>query len=577
LPRGNSNKTIRGIIETSKETGQITYKQINDQLPEELISPNEIENLFTQLDELGIDVVEKVSYPDKDESETQGTAGGLVSITSVSGELQTNDSIKMYLNEMGKVPLLTRTQEMHLARRIKELEDKLKTMVLESPVAQREIKHIAALLEVREITPKELMPRGRKTDAALARMRKKMKDVAKEINRSEKKIIKYYKMIKSKKPEKFVKKCEKLIGQEKKMILKNIINLNLNLEKIKKIINKIKQLGGRLFQYDKKRNKYSKKLKVSCEEAKRLYDSCKKKRLSEYKFKSITGVTPVEMRHIKKETSNIDRKIKRLVHNTGMEVDSFRELVKSVHQLESEILDGKLKLVKANLRLVVSIAKKHINPNLSLLDLIQEGSLGLMKAVDKFEYKRGFKFSTYATWWIRQSINRAIADQARTIRIPVHMKEIISKLTKVSRRYRQKYGREPGVEEYAKELRLPMDKIRGILKIMQEPVSLAMPIGEDEDSYLEDFIEDDANVSPAIEALKGLRGQEVNKILDTLTKREAEIIRLRFGIGSGYPRTLEEVGQIFDVTRERVRQIEAKAIRKLRHPSRSKFLREYLD
>ena len=338
-----------------------------------------------------------------------------------------------------------------------------------------------------------------------------------------------------------------------------------------KIITKIKQTGLKLKQLEKESNYYQRKLKLPFAEAKKLWRRAKAKKISRSEFKKKTGVTLKEIEGIHKNLKNISQRLLQLQRTMGMDFLAIKNLCNQVTQLESEILDSKLKLVKANLRLVVSIAKKHINPNLSLLDLIQEGSIGLMKAVDKFEYKRGFKFSTYATWWIRQSINRAIADQARTIRIPVHMKEIISKLTKIARRYRQKYGRDPLIEEYAKEMKMAPERIRAVLKIMQEPISLATPIGEEEESHLEDFIEDRDNLSPVNVALDVLRQKEIEKVLSTLTEREAKIIKLRFGIGVGYPRTLEEVGHIFNVTRERVRQIEAKAIRKLRHPSRSKY------
>jgi RNA polymerase primary sigma factor len=308
-----------------------------------------------------------------------------------------------------------------------------------------------------------------------------------------------------------------------------------------------------------------------------IYKTACKNKISPKVLKRLTGYTLTGIESAMVNFRNIVAKLNRFDRILPISHKELIEIYQKICTIEHILLEDKLKLIKANLRLVVSIAKKHVGASrLELTDLIQEGSLGLIKAVEKFEYKRGFKFSTYATWWIRQSINRAIADQSRTIRIPVHMKELISKMFKMLKRYRQNHNREPTVDEYSKTLGVSKRKIKHIMRMTQEPVSLMTPIGEDEESTLQDFIEDRTTPHPHFKAHEYLRRKEIEKILSELSEREARIITLRYGLDGGYPRTLEEVGQIYGITRERVRQIEGKAIRKLRHPTRSKALREYM-
>jgi RNA polymerase primary sigma factor len=562
---------MKGLIAQGKEAGYITYEEIMRRLPENT-TPEDLDNFFGTLEEMGIQVLEA-----EDNSRTKvDTPEGA---PQPEVELDTQNSIRMYLSEMGRVPLLTREQEVTLSRNIKEHEKELRLLVLQSPITLREISNWQTLLEQEEMTPKELMPRGRKTTAELNRMMVKVKQVAQSIQKSEKVIIALEQKIQEPNLQLKAKaKYQLQLDVERKHIVNEIINLNLNQDKIKRLTNKIKTIAFKIRECEEELKRYEQRLNMPYKELQTVYDKVIAKKVTATAFKKLTGYTLTAIESTMENIKNVESRRVRILQVLPVSRDNIINLDFKIRELEEAILKDKLKLIRANLRLVVSIAKKHVGAsNLELPDLIQEGGLGLIKAVEKFEWRRGFKFSTYATWWIRQSINRAIADQARTIRIPVHMKEIISKLTKVARKSRQELGRDPTLDEYSKALRLSIDKVRGILRIMQDPVSLSTPVGEEEDSYLEEFIEDEGSSEPSEGAQDYLRHREVEKALSTLSEREAHIIRLRFGIGTGYPRTLEELGRIFNVTRERVRQIEAKAIRKLRHPSRSRVLKEYLD
>ena len=590
---------ITELIEKGREQGYLTYADVNDHLPEDISDPDQVDEIIGMINDLGLQVHETApdedalmlaeSSDDQDDIALEQAAEALAAVESETG--RTTDPVRMYMREMGTVDLLTREGEIEIAKRIEEgMRDLLEASVFYPGIVEHildfyelvksEDKKLSELLtgfleEMEEVPSagpgsekaKQLEESDEEVDNSpdLAEVRRRMINLKRQFNKTYKVLETKGRNAKRVKEEffklgqifKFLKYSPKMFEDLAFIARKDLAEIRLHERRIQFLFVKSARVPRKDF------------IAMFHENISKLkwVDSLLNKK--KYSKKSLE--------YIKSDVVIAQKAIKSVEERVGLNVKDIKEINRAMSMGETKMRRAKKDMVEANLRLVISIAKKYTNRGLQFLDLIQEGNIGLMKAVDKFEYRRGYKFSTYATWWIRQAITRSIADQARTIRIPVHMIETINKLNRVSRQMMQDMGREPTPEELSNKLDMPEDKVRKVLKIAKEPISMETPIGDDEDSNLGDFIEDTVIHSPLKNATEDSLHFATDDVLSSLTAREAKVLRMRFGIGMNTDHTLEEVGKQFDVTRERIRQIEAKALRKLRHPSRSSHLKNFLD